>query len=151
MTRDDHRSIVHAPRAPHAMCIPGRARRRVFRRAPAPWPARCNANESRSRSEVSSYRPHELFELVAAERLQVCASCTVYAMRKPHRARLRHSCGSYVAPLASRCGPKHLGSRFAFAWFEKDDEADAALAYLREVTVCGRPLRVERARGGRRS
>ena len=56
---------------------------------------------------------------------------------------LRQLCCSFGRPAAVQ---KQPGSASAFIWFSSGDAADAALQYLREVTVCGRPLRVERAR-----
>jgi hypothetical protein len=58
---------------------------------------------------------------------------------------LRQLCCSFGRPAAVQ---KPLGSRTAFVWFDAVDEADAALVYLREVTVFGHRLRVERARHG---
>lgn len=55
---------------------------------------------------------------------------------------LRQLCCSFGQPIAVQ---KQPGSRSAFIWFSRADEVDAALEYLREVLVCGRRLRVERA------
>jgi len=55
---------------------------------------------------------------------------------------LRQLCCSFGQPIAVQ---KQPGSRSAFIWFSSADELDAALEYLREVLVCGRRLRVERA------
>ena len=41
---------------------------------------------------------------------------------------------------------KQPNARHAYIWFRTEDEASAVLQYLKEVSVRGRPLRVERAK-----
>eukprot|EP01046_Picozoa_sp_COSAG06_P036205 COSAG06_NODE_3968_length_4710_cov_2.617870_2_plen_834_part_00 len=55
---------------------------------------------------------------------------------------LRELCCSFGNPSAVQ---KAANARHAFVFFASSDEADAALQYLREVTVAGRKLRVERS------
>ena len=57
---------------------------------------------------------------------------------------LRQLCCSFGRPAAIA---KQPSARFAFVWFSRADEAEAALQYLRDITVNGRRLRVERSRG----